>query len=225
MQYIRTAGWEDGVADLTQRLVRELAAGHRVLWLTSGGSNIPVSVQIIGNITTELRSNLTVMLADERYGQAGHNQSNWEQLMQAGFKAEPATLLPVLKAGLDFESTIARYEQLAEQAFADHDRIIAQLGIVEDGEIAGILPHSPAVAETKDLVTGYQSTPFLRLTLTFAALRQITAAYTFAFGDIKHRTLTMLQHESVPLSKQPAQILKQLPEAYVYSDQFEENGS
>jgi len=211
------------VADLTQRLVRELAAGKSVLWLTSGGSNVPVSVQIIGNIATKLRRNLTVMLADERYGRPGHAQSNWARLMQAGFKAEPATLLPVLQAGLDFEATIARYQKLCEQAFAEHDCVIAQLGIAEDGEIAGILPSSPAAAETEELVTGYQSTPFLRLTLTFAALRRITAAYTFAFGDIKRPTLDSLQHESLSLNQQPAQILKELPEAYVYSDQFEEN--
>jgi 6-phosphogluconolactonase/glucosamine-6-phosphate isomerase/deaminase len=222
MQYIRTAGWEDGVADLTQRLVRELAAGQRVLWLTSGGSNIPASVQIMGNIATKFRSRLSIMLVDERYGQLDYADSNWAQLKHAGFKTEPARLLPVLQAGLDFEATVKRYNQLVKQAFASHDTVIAQLGIGEHGEIAGILSASPAAA-SKQLVVGYQSTPFLRLTLTFAALRRITAAYIFAFGHIKQQTLSLLRHETLTLSQQPAQILKQLPEAYVYSDQFGAN--
>jgi 6-phosphogluconolactonase/glucosamine-6-phosphate isomerase/deaminase len=164
------------------------------------------------------------MLTDERYGSPEHAESNWAQLIRAGFKAEPATLLPVLQTDLDFEATVERYNQLAKQALKDHDTIIAQLGIGEHGELAGILPASPATVETRDLVVGYQSTPFLRITLTFAALSQITAAYIFAFGNIKHRTLSLLRHKTLPPNEQPSQILKQLPEAYIYSDQFGEDG-
>src|ERR1700759_4960942 len=105
MRYIRTAGWEDGTADLTERLVRELAQGRRVLWLTSGGSNIPFSVQIMDNIPRKLRQKLSITLADERYGEVGHSESNWAQLAQAGFKTEQATALPVLHEGADFEQT------------------------------------------------------------------------------------------------------------------------
>jgi 6-phosphogluconolactonase/glucosamine-6-phosphate isomerase/deaminase len=220
MKYILTAGWEDGVAALTERLARELAGGRRVLWLTSGGSNIPASVQVIDNISPALRQNLSIMLADERYGGPGHAQSNWAQLMKAGFDAKRAELLPVLKTGLNFEQTVAHYQQLAKKAFDNNDVVIAQLGIGDNGHIAGILPNSPAVEETPALAVGYQSTPFLRLTLSFTALRRVNAAYTFAFGNTKHRALTSLEAEQLPLNRQPAQILKQLPEAYLYSDQI-----
>jgi 6-phosphogluconolactonase/glucosamine-6-phosphate isomerase/deaminase len=220
MQYVLTTGWEDGVAALTERLARELAGGRRVLWLISGGSNVPASVQVMDNISPALRQKLSIMPADERYGEPGHDQSNWAQLMKAGFKTGQATLLPVLQAGLDFEQTVVRYQQLAEQAFDDNEVVIAQLGIADDGHIAGILPGSPAAEETAVLVVGYQSTPFLRLTLSFAGLRQVDTAYAFAFGNTKHQALTTLQAEQLPLNRQPAQILKELPEAYVYSDQF-----
>jgi 6-phosphogluconolactonase/glucosamine-6-phosphate isomerase/deaminase len=225
MQYIRTAGWDDGVADLTERLVRELADEQRVLWLTSGGSNIPVSVQIRDNIPPKLCSNLSVMLADERYGKVGHADSNWAQLIQAGFKTEGITTLPVLQDGFDFDQTLAHYTDMTEQAFADNETTIAQLGIGSDGHIAGILAGSPAATETEALVSGYKSTPYARLTLTFPALRHITAAYTFAFGNTKQQALSTLKDRSVPPRDQPAQILKQLPEAYVYSDLFEAHAS
>jgi 6-phosphogluconolactonase/glucosamine-6-phosphate isomerase/deaminase len=220
MQYILTTGWEDGVADLTERLVHELAQNKRVLWLVSGGSNIPASAQIMDNIPPELKQNLGVMPADERYGPPGHDDSNWTQLMKAGFKARQATTLPVLQDDLSFEQTIDSYNKLAKKAFSDHQVIIAQLGIGDDGHIAGILPGSPAAADSRALAAGYRSPPLSRLTLTFSGLRRVNAAYTFAFGNTKQQALSSLRDQSLALSEQPAQILKELPEAYVYSDQF-----
>jgi 6-phosphogluconolactonase/glucosamine-6-phosphate isomerase/deaminase len=223
MKYILTAGWDDGVADLTERLVRELAAGKSVLWLTSGGSNIPASVQIMDNISANLSRNLSVSLADERYGDPGHSESNWAQLIQAGFSGKQAALLPVLQAGASFEQTISSYTKLIDEAFANHDVIIAQLGIGQDGHIAGIVPDSPAAAEKTKLVAGYQDPPLARLTLTFPGLRRITAAYAFAFGKPKQRALVSLQSKASDLSHEPAQILNELPEAYMYSDQVGEH--
>lgn len=224
MKFILTAGWDDGVADLTERLVHELADGKRVLWLVSGGSNIPSSVHVMDSIPLQLRENLSVMLVDERYGEEGHADSNWTALMRAGFKGDGAKLLPALQKGLDFEQTITRYNRLAEQAFDDSEVSIAQLGIGDDGHIGGILPNSPAAEETEQLVIGYPSEPYTRLTLSFAGLRRLTAAFAFAFGENKHEALTALQNKSLPLDQQPAQILKELPEAYLYSDQVVGDG-
>lgn len=223
MKYILTAGWDDGVADLTERLARELAGGKRVLWLVSGGSNVPASVQVMDSIAAGLSRNLSVSLADERYGKPGHPDSNWEQLMQAGFDGKHAALLPVLKSGASFEQTIKDYERLVEQGLAGNDVVIAQLGIGPDGHIAGILPGSPAAAETKALVSGYETPVFKRLTLTLPALRRLTAVYAFAFGEPKQEALAALQAGSQSPARQPAQILNELPEAYVYSDQVRED--
>lgn len=219
MKFILTAGWDDGVANLTERLVRELAEGRRVLWVVSGGSNIPASVQVMDSIPAKLTGGLSVMLADERYGAVGHADSNWLQLEQTGFKADNAQLLPALEQGLDFEQTIERYNKVAAQAFEDNDVVIAQLGIGADGHIAGVLPGSPAAKAAGELVAGYHSGPYDRLTLTFAGLRHIDAAYAFAFGNSKAEALHTLQDQSLPLEQQPSQILKELPEAFLYSDQ------
>ena len=81
MNFVMTTGWEDGIADLTEKLIKALSEGKSVLWLVSGGSNIKASVQIIDSISMDLRTNLSVMLADERYGPLGHTDSNWEQLL------------------------------------------------------------------------------------------------------------------------------------------------
>jgi 6-phosphogluconolactonase/glucosamine-6-phosphate isomerase/deaminase len=224
MQYILTAGWEDGVADLTERLVRELAGGKRVLWLTSGGSNVLPTVQVMDNIPLALSKNLTILPADERYDKdPDHAESNLAQHLKAGFNAEQATLLPVLQTGLSLEQTVDRYRQLAEQALNSSDIVIAQLGIGPDGHIAGIMIDSPAAHENTALVVGYPDPPLTRMTLTFPGLRRIDTAYVFAFGKPKQRTLKTLETEALAPSEQPAQILKQLPEAYVYSDQVGEH--
>lgn len=223
MQFILTAGWEDGVADLTERLVRELASGKKVLWLVSGGSNIPSSAQIMDNIPHDLSQGLSVMLVDERYGEVGHGESNWAQLMSAGFNSEQATLLTVLQAGLSLEQTVAHYNSIAAEALSNNDIVIAQLGIGPDGHIAGVLPDSSAAKDTDDIAVGYKSTPFDRLTLTFEAMRKIDVAYTFAFGNTKHQALESLNTKSLGLVKQPSEILQEINEAYVYNDQLGEH--
>ncbi len=228
MKFVLTAGWDDGIADLTERLVKELASGKKVLWLTSGGSNIPASVHILSNIPAELSKNLTVLLADERYGAVGHKYSNWAQLIEAGFEVNKAKCLAILQDDLSFDETEARYEQLANQAFATNDIVLAQLGVGPDGHIAGLLIDSPAIDENlQTLTTSYisqEDTPLSRLTLTFNAMKRIDAAYCFAFGAPKQATLKRLQKTRTSLDKQPAQILKQLPECYLYNDQVGHHG-
>ncbi len=117
MKYILTSGWDDGVADLTDRLVRELAGGKRVLWLVSGGSNIPASVRAMANISVPLSKGLSVSLIDERWGEPGHKDSNWQQLLQAGFDGKRASLLPVLRPGANFKQTTEYYGELIRAGF------------------------------------------------------------------------------------------------------------
>ena len=214
-----TTGWEDGIADLTEKLIKALSEGKSVLWLVSGGSNIKASVQIIDSISMDLRTNLSVMLADERYGPLGHTDSNWEQLLQAGFSTDNVRIQPILESGLSFEDTIQKYNSLAEHELNNHDLVIAQLGIGSDGHIAGILPNSPAITNDQ-YATGYEALDYKRLTLTFRSLKLISQAYVFAFGYTKKDTLLKLRDTDAKLNDQPCQILKQLKKACLYNDQI-----
>ncbi len=220
MRCILTAGWEDGIADLTQCLARELSAGKKVLWLLSGGSNIPASVEVMDKISADLSQNLSVSLIDERFGKEGHPDSNWTKLLAAGFDIKKGQLLPPLQADLTFDQTVDRYEKIIRDGRKNNQIIIAQLGIGDDGHVAGILPDSPAALERTDLICGYQSQPFLRLTTTFPALKSMDIVYAFAFGSNKQPALVDLQSKKISPIKQPAQILKQIPSAFVYSDQI-----
>jgi 6-phosphogluconolactonase/glucosamine-6-phosphate isomerase/deaminase len=220
MQWIHTTR-EQAVHDLGERLKNELEAGRSVLWLLSGGSNITAAVQIMQALPDDLTAELTVTLVDERYGPPGHADSNLTQLLQAGFEPKQAKLLPVLRDGWDFEATRSGYEEMLLGALANTDCAIALLGIGDDGHIAGILPQSIAVEVTKPAIVAYHSDPYDRLTPSFAVLKQMTASYTLAFGEGKKPMLTQLHDEDLTLDEQPAQILKQLGEAYVYNDQVQ----
>ncbi len=219
MRFILTAGWEDGIADLTECLARNLAGGKKVLWLLSGGSNLPASVEVMDNVSAALSKNLTVSLIDERFGEEGHPDSNWTKLLAAGFDVKQGSLLPILKPGLNFEQTVERFQKILKDGRENNQTVIVQLGIGEDGHVAGILPDSPAALEKKDLVCGYQSQPFLRLTATFPAIKKADIIYAFAFGSNKQAALVSLQSKKISPIKQPDQILKQIPKAFIYNDQ------
>ncbi len=189
-----------------------------MLWLVSGGSNISLSVKIINQIPDDLSANLTIMLADERYGEVDHQDSNQQQLLDAGFEPGLAQIVDILQPNMSFYDTEQRFRSLTTSLFDQADIIIAQLGIGEDGHIAGILPNSRAAQEETDLVVGYSSKPYERLTLSFAALRRVDSAYVFAFGPAKLPALNNLKSQNLSLEVQPAQILKQINQAYVYND-------
>jgi 6-phosphogluconolactonase len=221
MKCIFSEDWEQGTNDLAARLRKELAAGKRMLWMVCGGSNIAASVKVMDMISEEESEKLAIFLTDERYGELDHASSNARQLREAGFHPKQAVFIPMLADGLSLSETAERYTQALQAAIEHADVIVAQFGIGPDGHIAGILPNSPASKST-DWVTGYDAPPYIRITQTFDALRHISVAYAMAFGADKHEALVRLRDETVPLEEQPSQILKELPEAFVYSDQFEE---
>jgi 6-phosphogluconolactonase/glucosamine-6-phosphate isomerase/deaminase len=219
MQFIKSGGPAEGIKALSERLTSELDSGHSVLWLVSGGSNVAASTDAMQHIDQRLTNKLKILLVDERYGSEGHNDSNWSQLMRAGFQPKLAETFPVLNDNLSFEITLDRYKQLAAANINSASMVIAQLGIGADGHIAGILPNSPAASESKELVAGYDGGQYQRLTLTFPALRKIDAVYAFAFGEEKRESLNTLRNYDVAQAVQPAQVLKEIKEVYLYNDQ------
>lgn len=209
--------------ELGGRLETELRAGKDVLWLVTGGSNIPLSVQVMRSLPAELLPRLVCLLADERYGIPGHSDSNWQQLADAGFLERGAQDgLPILPAALipdlTLEDTCTQYEAVVSRAFDEADVIIAQLGIGGDGHIAGILPRSVAV-DSDRLVAGYDSGIYQRVTLTPKALRRVAAVYSFVYGETKRDALARLKAGEQSVNEQPAQLLKSLPESHIFTDQ------
>jgi 6-phosphogluconolactonase/glucosamine-6-phosphate isomerase/deaminase len=230
MKSIHAENADGGAHELAAKIMASLERGKKVLWLVPGGSNIAVAVFVMKTIRKgeptsafsegapiRALANLTVALTDERYGPVGHPDSNWEQLIDAGFDFDNVNAIPVLR-GLPLDETVSAYGDEMRSAFERADAVIGHFGIGADGHIAGILPHSPAVAEPGP-VNGYEAGAYTRITLTPAILRRVTAAFAFAFGSSKAKAIRDLRDAALPLEDQPAQILNMLGEAYLFSDQ------
>lgn len=203
---------------LYKRLVTELDSGKHVLWFLTGGSNISIDIEVMARLTDDQTDNLTVTLTDERYGNCGHPDSNWQQLLEGGLNVRRARAFPVLQAdNQSLEQTAAIYASNLDVAVQEADVVVGFYGLGSDGHIAGILPGTPAV-DAEGLAVGYKTDQFTRITSTFDTIRRCDVVYMYAGGSNKLEPLNNLK-QVLPISEQPAQILRELSEVYIYSDQ------
>jgi len=213
MRYVKTTSVKEIATYLAQTIQSHLDKEESVVWIVSGGSAVTVAVQAAKLLTKG--ANLTVTLADERYGAVGHSDSNWQALLNEGFEIAQAHPEPVLH-NLPVGETAAKYEQLIEGLFQRSDYKIALLGIGPDGHTAGILPHSPAT-DTERLVKYYEGDDYQRLTLTPKALLKLDEALVFVQGQAKWPQLEQLD-SNLPIATQPAQVLKYIPKVTIFND-------
>lgn len=225
MEFIKTPDPGQAIEDMARRISAVLESDRKVLWLVCGGSNIPVAVKTMDLLRTQTDesklSGLTVAQTDERYGPVGHKDSNWAQLAEMGFNLRKIASIPVL-IGKSLEATVSDYadnlKSAMEQCLTAGGEIIALFGIGSDSHIAGILPDSPVFSDPRS-ASGYEAGPFIRITMTTHAVRKVSCAYALAFGDSKKQTIRKLGKKG-DIVQEPAQILKTLPQAYLYSDQL-----
>lgn len=165
-------------------------------------------------------------LTDERFGPVKHKDSNWQQLLVNGFDMESVYAVPVL-CDLEINETVIKFGKSYRDLIARADVVIGQFGIGPDGHTAGVLPNTAGVSAKAtacgyacpNLLQGRERKNFTRITLTLNAIKNIDVAYTFVFGEAKKEVIKLLQTQDLPLAQMPAQILKQIPESYLYSDQ------
>jgi 6-phosphogluconolactonase/glucosamine-6-phosphate isomerase/deaminase len=220
MQFIKLKDQAEAVEILAQKIGEYLKQDKKVLWLLSGGSNILVEVDILNILEKEfgesLKENLAVTLTDERYGNIGHADSNWIQLLQNGFNISAVRALPVL-CGLEPNETVIKFGKNYRDLEAWADVIIGQFGIGSDGHTAGVLPNTVGVT-APGTACFYDGGQYQRITLTLKTIRNIDTAFTFAFGDSKKDVVEKLKNQDLSLEEMPAQILKEIKESYLYGD-------
>jgi 6-phosphogluconolactonase/glucosamine-6-phosphate isomerase/deaminase len=222
MQFIKLKDQSEEGEIVAKKIGEYLKDNKKVLWLLSGGSNILLEVETLNILKQEfgesLKESLAVTLTDERYGNIGHADSNWIQLLQNGFDISAVRALPVL-CGLEPKETVIKFGKNYRDLEAGAHVIIGQFGIGADGHTAGVLPDTIGV---KDQGTAcfYSGGQYERITLTLKTIRNINIAYTFAFGESKKEIVEKLKNEDLSLEEMPAQVLKEIPESYLFSDQI-----
>lgn len=206
---------------IANNIVDHLGAGKKVLLLLSGGSNISVAVKLFQKLSHKDLSELSVSLTDERYGQIGHKDENWQQLLDAGFNPGNALAYRPLNNGT-IQQTDSMFNSWLESQIKSVDYIIGIFGVGSDGHTAGIKPLSPASSSTR-LVTFFEGEDFKRVTISFNAIRKIDEAIVQASGSDKAGVLKELLTEDLPITQQPAQILKEVPKLTIISNNKEED--
>lgn len=216
---------QQGVAEraIATAICDGLFADKRVLWLVSGGSNIAIEKEVMDMVRVHANgrlSKLAVMPIDERYGSSGHKDSNVEQLRQAGFDCGEGMLIDVLIHDLPFDETVSFYNEVASAALANAAVVVGQFGMGSDGHVAGIKPDSPATEIDESTVTGYVWDDYTRMTLSVAALRQVTIGFLVAYGADKKPRLDELKQKELSFAKLPALLLYEIPKVTVFNDQM-----
>jgi 6-phosphogluconolactonase/glucosamine-6-phosphate isomerase/deaminase len=217
MYFIKTDEITSGEVDLAEQINQHLLADKKVLWIISGGSNIPKTVSIMQLLAQSNLGLLTIILGDERFGSVGHTDSNAQQLENAGFNSGKAKFIPIL-IDESINHTVKTFNDSFRELAKNSDFIIAQLGIGEDGHISGILAGSPAI-NSNDFVVSYSGKDFTRITLTAKSFQLVDTAFVFAWGESKQKALKNLRH-TIRVDIQPAQLLKTIKNVFVYNDQI-----
>jgi 6-phosphogluconolactonase/glucosamine-6-phosphate isomerase/deaminase len=201
-------------------IFRQLKSNKKVLFFLTGGSSIPVGLKVaefLKNISDKnFLENLTITLTDERYGDVGHKDSNWQQLLEKGFKISEAKLIPIL-TGESCDIALEKFNENLEQEFKKADYKIGLFGIGADGHTAGILPESSAV-NAEGCVFGYKTEKFERITITPKMIEKLDEAIIWVQGENKWPVIKNLLAENIPIQKQPAQILKKVPLLTIFTD-------
>ncbi|MEO6761297.1 MAG: 6-phosphogluconolactonase [Candidatus Saccharimonadales bacterium] len=223
MKFLRE-GTDRATTTIAERLSILIKDNQSVIWLVCGGSNIPVEVNIMAKVRSDCDNrlgNLLILPMDERYGKPGHKDSNFAQLKAAGFDPGNAVWLDILSQDLPLTQTVSRYSDLVQKYFSGADIIIGLFGLGADGHTAGVLPKSPAVFEEAASVVGYDSPPFIRITLTPQQLIKTSTAYVLAYGESKNESLHRLKANTDSMEILPSKLLYDIPETFVYNDQLD----
>lgn len=197
------------VSYLAETLNKHLNKGEKVLWLVPGGSLIAVAVEVAGLISTNPNlANLSVTLTDERYGEPGHSNENWQQLMDAGFSLPKSSIYRVL-SGEGGPEIAASYSKMLESGLAEADYSIGLFGVGTDSHIAGIKPGSESVEASAPAIY-YQGEDFERVTISFDTMRKLNEVVVAAKDEAKLPVVDRIVNEEVSLRESPAHILRQL---------------
>ncbi|MBW3569171.1 6-phosphogluconolactonase [Candidatus Parcubacteria bacterium] len=227
MNFYKTNSPDSVTEIIANKIVSRLSCGQKIFWIVTGGSNIKIQVEVSRLLKPYELSNLTVTLTDERFGPAGHPDSNWQQLIEAGFDLPKAKLLPVL-IDSDRQKTTDEFAKNLEAGFFKADYSMGISGIGPDGHTAGILPGSPDIDSPK-LAVSYSDKGIAgespegvkrgidRITMTAAAIARIDEVVVCAFGKAKWPWLDKLE-EVLPVKQNPAQALKKAGKLEVYND-------
>lgn len=215
MQVTTITGTETAIQKAHEWLDRY--AQQHVIVLASGGSSAPILAAAWQVLRPDRQANITFSLADERYGEPGHENSNWSLLQRCGVDLSDGRHRPVLQPGLSMQEATARWSDWLHGILYGQVPVIAFLGMGDDSHIAGLKPHSPALHGLQ-MAACYDWQDFERITITPTGLLRVASSRVYVRGTAKKEAVALLDTEQ-DFDEYPSQLLKQMSDCTVYYQQ------
>lgn len=197
-----------------------------ILLLVAGGSALDVFRHID---SSALGSHITIAPLDERFS-ADPKVNNFLQIKEKIQSVHMINTVPFDEESL--EDFTARYEQALKIWRKENQdgKIIATMGIGEDGHIMGVFPYPEdpeyfrqTFEATERWVVGYdcdnKNLHPLRATATLAFARRIDHAFVYVCGEEKLETLRRTLKSEGLLEETPARIIHEMPRVFLFTDQ------
>lgn len=210
---------DEATREAATKLVGALDHPVKTLLLLSGGSSLDVAKVALSKLKADQKRLITIAQIDERYGEPGHPDSNWNGITEVAQSFnEYAGVANVLQGSGSIEEDTANYNARLKMLFTKNILKVGLFGIGADGHVAGMLPSSQAkFLKYTDgrLVVNFQGSDFPRITTTSALMKVLDEAVVYACGQSKEEAIDKLE-EKLPAHKHPAQLLKEVNEVSVY---------
>ena len=161
-------------------------------------------------------SRLYVTFSDERYGNPGHADENYQILINDGLDLPGASIYRPLQ-GLTEEEAVNSMTDWLEDVGSKVDFKFAVMGIGADGHTAGVKPFSPAVLSSGS-VELYKADDFDRLTVTLNYIKLLDEAVVQAYGQSKHEVVARLLNNDGEVESFPVLAIHEISEVTLYSD-------
>lgn len=218
MKIIRSSRTEQIAKDIASQINNSLLNRKSVLWLLSGGSALDTAVrtrELLNDDALEA-TKLTVGLIDERYGEVGHLDSNWAQLLNKGFNVKNISPEPILQNNVNLPDTADAYAKKIQKILNSKDVIIGLFGIGPDGHTAGLFPNSKLLHSSR-LYDSLIGNDYPRISSTPELINQINWKYIYAVGDNKALAVNNMLKDG-PIGTVPARILKNGKSVKLYTN-------
>lgn len=198
---------KDEASNLITKTINDCASQSTLL-LLSGGSSAGIGIGALAGVDNELRNNLTVMLADERFVDYDSSDSNGNLLRQLSVSNYCHEFIETLiPENSTLTETVALFQENITHYANTSTHIIALFGIGVDNHIAGILPDTVAAASKESIALGYETEKFTRITISPKFFDNITNAYIYAEGKDKQEAIDAIEKE-YDHSSHPSQLVK-----------------
>lgn len=201
---------------IAENISNQLNDGRNVIWFMSGGSSIPLSVAIRELLKIPKSALLHICLIDERYGNIGHQNSNWQALIDAGFNFENCTKHPILQNNVDVEQLAKDYSETIRNILNESQYVVGVFGLGKDGHTAGLLPFNPLM-DGNDLYGSYRARDYVRISATPLLIPALDEAVLYVWGGEKRQALSDMLTEG-SIDKIPGRILNGAKKLDIYTN-------